>query len=139
MEITIPDSQQSRLSSNRKCHQNLSKRQEYFCLNFLRNTKKNLSQLINQSFGHVYINILNQMTRKGLMEGLQENLPELEEPWPICLMNKALTLGSCFRWILRFSVLKASVDLPQFLWLYVLLFHTPLDTYQGIFFHLFTS
>ena len=29
------------------------------------------------------------MTRKGLMEGLPENLPELEEPCPIYLMIKA--------------------------------------------------
>ena len=28
------------------------------------------------------------MTRKGLMEGLPENLPELEDPCPICLLTK---------------------------------------------------
>ena len=29
------------------------------------------------------------MAKNGLMEGLPENLPELEEPCPICLLNKA--------------------------------------------------
>ena len=29
------------------------------------------------------------MARKGLMEGLQENIPELEEPCHICLLTKA--------------------------------------------------
>ena len=29
------------------------------------------------------------MARKGLMEGLPENLPELEETFPICLLTKA--------------------------------------------------
>ena len=29
------------------------------------------------------------MARKGLMKGLPENLPELEEPCPICLLTKA--------------------------------------------------
>ena len=56
------------------------------------------------------------------MEGLPENLPKMEEPRPICLLTNAtntprglttdflnLPLGSCFRLILRFSLLKASV------------------------------
>ena len=42
-------------------------------------------------------------------------------------MSQNLPLDSCFKWILRFSILKASVDLPQILWLYALLLHTPLD------------
>ena len=29
------------------------------------------------------------MEIKGLMEGLQENLPELEDPCPICILTKA--------------------------------------------------
>ena len=29
------------------------------------------------------------MSRKGLLEGLPENLSELEEPCTICLLNKA--------------------------------------------------
>ena len=29
------------------------------------------------------------MAGKGLMEGLPENLPELEEPIPVCLFTKA--------------------------------------------------
>ena len=43
-------------------------------------SKQNLSQLIHQRFDHVYIPILKRMARKGLMEGLPENLPELEDP-----------------------------------------------------------
>ena len=74
------------------------------------------------------------------MEGLPENIPELEEPLPICILTKAteitrgttidnskLPWGSCFKCILRFSMLKASVDLPRLLWLYIILLHTPLD------------
>ena len=33
------------------------------------------------------------MARKGLMEGLPENLPELEEPCPICLLTKATKIS----------------------------------------------
>ena len=40
-------------------------------------------------------------------------------------MSQNLPLGSCFRCIFCFSVLKASVDLPRLLWIYVLLLHTP--------------
>ena len=47
-----------------------------------------LSQLINQRFGHVSITRIKRMARKGLMEGLPEDLPELKEPWPVCLMTK---------------------------------------------------
>ena len=39
--------------------------------------KKTLSQLIHQIFSHVYITRLKWMARKGLLEGLPENLPEL--------------------------------------------------------------
>ena len=39
---------------------------------------KNLSQIIHQSFYHVSITRLKRMARKGLMEGLPENLPESE-------------------------------------------------------------
>ena len=33
------------------------------------------------------------MARKGLMEGLPKNLPELEEPCPICLLTKATKIS----------------------------------------------
>ena len=33
------------------------------------------------------------MARKGLMEVLPENLPELEEPCPICLLTKAIKIS----------------------------------------------
>ena len=40
-------------------------------------SKQTLSQLIHQLFGHVSITRLKRMARKGLMEGLPENPPEL--------------------------------------------------------------
>ena len=46
-------------------------------------------------------------------------LPEVQP-----LISQNFPLGSCFRWIFRFSVLKAFVDLPQLLWLYAVLLHT---------------
>ena len=51
--------------------------------------KQILSQLIHQCFGHVSINRIKRMTGKGLMEGLLENIPELGELCPICLLTKA--------------------------------------------------
>ena len=51
-------------------------------------SKYTLSQLINQRFGHVSIIRLKRMARKGLIEGLPDNLPELEEPCPICILTK---------------------------------------------------
>ena len=33
------------------------------------------------------------MARKGLMDGLPENIPELEEPCPICLLTKATKIS----------------------------------------------
>ena len=47
--------------------------------------KNNILQIIHQHFGHVSITILKRIARKGLMEGLPENLPDLEELFPICL------------------------------------------------------
>ena len=43
-------------------------------------SKQNHSQLIYRRFGHVSITRLKRVARKGLMEGLPENIPELEEP-----------------------------------------------------------
>ena len=56
-------------------------------------SKQTLSQLIHQRFFHVSITRLKRMARKVLMEGLTENLPELEEPCPICLLNKAAKIS----------------------------------------------
>ena len=52
-------------------------------------SKQTISQLIHHCFVHVYFTRLKQMAREGLMEGLPENLLELEEPRPICLLTKA--------------------------------------------------
>ena len=81
--------------------------------------QKIISQIIHQRFGHVSIARLKQMARKRLMDGILKNLPDLEEPCPICLLTKTteiprgptvdlskFSLGSFFRWILRFSMLK---------------------------------
>ena len=43
-------------------------------------SKKNLSLMIHQRFGHVSITRLKRMARKELMDCLPENIPELEEP-----------------------------------------------------------
>ena len=95
-------------------------------------SKQTLSQLICHCFGHVSITRLRRMAIKGLMEGLPTNLPDLEQPCHICLLTKAtkiprgtpfmyqnLPLDSCSKWILSFSMLKASVDLPR-LFVYML-------------------
>ena len=79
------------------------------------------------------------------MEGLTENLPELEEPFPICILTKATKIsrgsttdvskfapGFMLQMDFAFSMLKASVDLPQLLWLHALLLHTPLDSHPEV-------
>ena len=50
---------------------------------------KKKTHIIYHRFGRVSITRLKQTTRKGLMEGLPENLPEFEDPCPICLLTKA--------------------------------------------------
>ena len=81
------------------------------------------------------------MARKGLMEclkislnwnspALSISLPrQLKSPEVQPLMSRNFLLDSCFKLILRFSMLKASVDLPQLLWVYAMLPHTPLDSH----------
>ena len=46
--------------------------------NFFTLSKQNTSKLIHQNFVHVYITRLKKMSRKGVMEGLPENLSDLE-------------------------------------------------------------
>ena len=41
--------------------------------------KHNLSQLINQRFGHVSIARLKRTKRKGIMKGILTNLSDLED------------------------------------------------------------
>ena len=52
-------------------------------------SKQNLSQLIHQRFGHVYIAILKLMSKDRPMEGLLKNIPDLKEPLNIFLLTKA--------------------------------------------------
>ena len=54
-------------------------------------------------------------------------------------MSQNLPLGSCFIWIFRFSMLKASLDLPRPFGVYDLLLHTPFDLHQEANFHLLKS
>ena len=54
-------------------------------------------------------------------------------------MSRNNPLGSCFRRILRFLMLKASMYLPRLLWIYFLLFHTPLDFHPEANIQLLTS
>ena len=102
-------------------------------------SKHNPSRLIHQCFGSVYIASLKWIARKVLIEGLPKNLPDLDYPWPILswprqlklpevqtLMSQNLPLGSCFKWIFHFSMLKSSVGLPSIFRLYVLLLNTSL-------------
>ena len=51
-------------------------------------SKQNLSQLIHQRFVHAYITRLELMSIKGLMEGLPENISELEDPCLIYILTK---------------------------------------------------
>ena len=51
--------------------------------------KKNLSWIICQRFGHVSISGIKLMARKVLVEGLPTDIPDLEEPVPICLLTKS--------------------------------------------------
>ena len=51
--------------------------------------KQIISQLINHIFGRVSIIRIKRMAIKELVWGLPENLPDLEEPFPICLLTKA--------------------------------------------------
>ena len=85
------------------------------------------------------------------MEGLQENLPELEEPRPIYLWTNSTKIprgpitdvskfapGFMLQMDLRFSMLKVSVDLPQSFWLYGMILHTPLNSHPEASVHLLT-
>ena len=51
-------------------------------------SKQNTPQIIQRRFGHVSISRIKRMARRWLMEGLPENLPDLEYPWPIFFLNK---------------------------------------------------
>ena len=138
LEITLPDSNQFRLSSNRTSKIQPPKKHNCFCPNcmFL---IKNISALIHRRFYYVSIARLKRMAIKGLMLGIPKNIPDLKYPCPGFLLTKAnefpevqpliywiSPLGSCFRRILHVSMLKASVDLPHFLWIYVMILHTHL-------------
>ena len=83
------------------------------------------------------------MARKVIMKVLPKNIPDLEEPCPICLLNtetkvpKGLTIDVAkfsppfmLQMYLYFSMLKTSMYLSWLLWLYVLLHSTHLGVYK---------
>ena len=102
----------------------------------------NISQIFHQWFVHVSIYRLIWMARKGITKGLPTNLPNLKEPWTICILTKAtktirvnninvsnFTSGSMLQIYFAFSMFKAFTNLPPHLWLYVMKLHTPLVLY----------
>ena len=105
-------------------------------------SKQTLYQIIHQRFDHVSITQLKWMAIKGLVEGLSENIPELEEPCPICLLTKATEIprgptidvskfapGFMLQMDFAFFNVESIRGLPQLLWLYDLLLHTPLVSF----------
>ena len=74
-----PDPNNSWLSSTRNYQDNSSQRQEYCSPNYLWTFKTNfLSTYSSEFWSFIYHKNNNKMEGKGLMEGLLENLPELE-------------------------------------------------------------
>ena len=102
-------------------------------------------------FGRDSIARLKQMARKGLIEVLPKILLTWKRLALFVSSTRQITflevqpyvsifsLGSCFRWILRFSMLKASMHSHRLLWLYVLLIDNPLVFHPEVNFNLLTS
>ena len=74
------------------------------------------------------LEILVALVRRQIGQGLPENLPELEEPCPICILTKATKI---YR--------GPTTDVSKFAWLYALLLHTPLDSHPEVSDHLLIS
>ena len=72
------DSKQSQLSSNINFQIQPSNEHKYCCTKCLWPIKNNIYQLMHHRFGRVSIERLKQTARKGLMEGLPKNIPDLE-------------------------------------------------------------
>ena len=92
------------------------------------------------------------MARKELNKCVPKNIPDLEEPCPICPLTKATRIprgitidvsksppGFMLQIDFAFSMLGASVDLPRLLWLYVLLIHNLFGFHTEVNGHLLTS
>ena len=76
----------------------------------------------------------------GILVALvKRQIGQLKFPLIQLLMYQNLSLDSCFKWILRLSMLKASMNLPQLSWLYTLPIHNPLDYHPEESVHLLTS
>ena len=86
------------------------------------------------------------------MEVIPTNLPDFEEPFPICLLTKStkiprdttiyvLKFASGFIIQMSFSFLDIKIirGFNSSLWLYVMLIHTPLDFHPEANIRLFTS
>ena len=92
------------------------------------------------------------MATKGLMEGLPENLPELEDPYPICLFTNAtksprsptndvpkFALVFMLQMYFSFFNVENIHILTQILWLHDLILHSSLYSHPEESVHLFTS
>ena len=74
------------------------------------------------------------------MKGLPMDSPDVEEPYTICLLNKAtkiITSPNIFvskfppgLMVLNFSILETSVTFPQLLEAYVIPLHNPMGFHQ---------
>ena len=71
------------------CQSQTQKKQRHCGSNCLWSLLKNISRLIHQCFGQVFIVRFRVMANKGLMKSLPTKLTDLEEPWPICILTKA--------------------------------------------------
>ena len=71
-------------------------------------SKQEISQLVHQKFGHVSICRLKRMARKGIMDGLPTNIPDLEDTFPIFLLTKATEIP-------RSSTIEVSKFPPGFM------------------------
>ena len=90
LDVTLPESKKSLLYSNI----NLSKSTLTYIGIFLSQLSVQFQSKISLIlfiifFVYVYLTRPKRMARKVLMEGLPENAPHLEEPFPICLLTKA--------------------------------------------------
>ena len=114
-------------------------------------SKQNLSQLIQQRFGHVSITRLKIIAIKGLLEGLPENIPGLEEPYPIYILTKATKIprvpttdvsnpppGFMLQIDFAFFNVESICGFTSIFWLYVLILHTHLDSHLEASVHLLT-
>ena len=79
LDITLPYLEQFRPSSNQKIKSKPRINKDIVVSTVCGLSKQNLSQLIHQHFGRVFIFGLRRIEIKGLMKGLPTNVPDLGE------------------------------------------------------------